>query len=187
MNSYIDIQILPDPEFTQPLLMSVLFAKLHRALVGLESRDIGVSFPRFELEPRTLGSVMRIHGMSVGISRLMEAQWLKGMSDHVRLVDILDVPSSANHRVVRRVQPTTNAERIRRRRIKRHQISEERARELIPDSVEENVSLPYVMIRSQSTGHKFCLFIEHMPIRDEPVEGQFSTYGLSSSATIPWF
>ena len=33
MDHYQDIQLLPDPEFGAPQLMSVLFAKLHRALV----------------------------------------------------------------------------------------------------------------------------------------------------------
>ena len=34
MDHYLDIRLLPDPEFPAPLLMNALFTKLHRALVS---------------------------------------------------------------------------------------------------------------------------------------------------------
>ena len=50
---YIDITLLPDPEFSHAHLLGALVAKLHRALVQLQSASIGVSFPQYRLRPRT--------------------------------------------------------------------------------------------------------------------------------------
>ena len=57
----------------------------------------------------------------------------------------------------------------------------------IPDSVERRPNLPYVQLRSSSTAQPFCLFIDHGPLQAQAVSGSFNTYGLSNSATIPWF
>lgn len=56
---YIDITILPDPEFSHTHLMGALLSKLHRALVQLQSSSIGVSFPQHvdaPLHQRTLAA-----------------------------------------------------------------------------------------------------------------------------------
>ena len=71
--------------------------------------------------------------------------------------------------------------------MKRKSITEAEAREAIPDTVEERLELPFVVLTSQSTGQKFRLFIEHGPLRERPAQGRFSHYGLSRIATVPWF
>jgi len=169
------------------MLMGALFSKLHRALVGLEASDIGVSFPEHASRPRTLGTVLRVHGTEQRLVQLLETDWLRGMRDHVAAPTLAMVPDGARHRLVRRVQPKTSAERMRRRHLKRHQVSMDVARERIPDSVERRVALPFVMIRSRSTGQGFCLFIDLGPVQAEPMSGSFSRYGLSRTATVPWF
>lgn len=45
MDYFLDIRVLPDPEFSEEMLMAALFAKLHRALGARGKGDIGVSFP----------------------------------------------------------------------------------------------------------------------------------------------
>ncbi|MDS0116062.1 type I-F CRISPR-associated endoribonuclease Cas6/Csy4, partial [Enterobacter hormaechei subsp. steigerwaltii] len=45
MDHYIEIRVLPDPEFSEEMLMPALMAKLHRALGQRGKGDIGVSFP----------------------------------------------------------------------------------------------------------------------------------------------
>ncbi len=44
MNHYLDIRLLPDPEFTATVLMSALFSKLHRGLAELGTGRVGVQF-----------------------------------------------------------------------------------------------------------------------------------------------
>lgn len=187
MDRYLDIAITPDPEFSAPLLLSALFGKLHRALVALQTDAVGISFPQYRERGRNLGNVLRLHGDAAELERLMTKDWLQGMRDHIRASGIQPVPDGAHYRTVRRRQFKTNVERLRRRRVARHGETPEQAREHIPDSVERHVTLPYLTIRSQSTGQSFCLFIEYGLVQGEPTPGAFNRYGLSNKATVPWF
>lgn len=187
MDYYIDIRLRPDPEFPPPLLMGALFGKFHRALVALEADDIGVSFPGYSQRPRTMGEMLRLHGSAAALDKLMSQDWLTGMRDHIDMTTLEEVPGSAQHQLVRRRQFKTNAERLRRRRAQRHSETLEEARVHIPDSVERKVTLPFITLRSLSTGERFCLFIEQGETRPEPVPGTFNRYGLSQGATVPWF
>ena len=47
MAHFLDIQLLPDPELSAPVLMSALYAKLHRALVlgNSNAGGIAIAFP----------------------------------------------------------------------------------------------------------------------------------------------
>lgn len=186
MDRYLDIRILRDPEFPTNQLMNVLFAKLHRCLVKLGSEDIGVSFPEVDEERPYLGTVLRLHGSEAAFSRLMAVPWLVGMRDHIQLSAVNPVPADVQYRRVRRVQAKSNPERIRRRQMKRHGWSEEEARERIPDTIRKTLSLPYLSLESRSTGQRFHIFLRHEPA-EGPVQGSFNTYGLSATATVPWF
>ena len=186
MDRYIDIHLLPDPEFSQPQLMSALFSKLHRALVELKRRDIGLSFPK--VQSRSLGDGLRLHGSEVALNHLMALDWLKGMRDHSRVELLSRVPDAVQYRVVRRVQADSSPERLRRRLVRRKGFTEDQALTQIPSHVAaQYLSLPFVQLRSQSTGQNFKLFIEHGQPAYQPVLGTFSAYGLSHTATIPWF
>lgn len=187
---YIDVRLLPDPEFSHAHLLGALMSKLHRALVHMQSSDLGVSFPQHVNAPlakRSLGVVLRLHGNSTALEGLMAMEWLKGMRDHVQIAPLEVVPAGAAHRVVQRRQFKTNAERLRRRRMLRKGETAEQAAAAIPNSVERRVHLPYIQLRSGSTGQPFCLFIEHGIARPTAVAGRFNAYGLSLGATIPWF
>lgn len=184
---YLDIHLLPDPEFPPEQLMNALFAKLHRALVQLGSDSIGVSFPKARNGATGLGDHLRLHGGSAALNDLMAQSWLSGMHDHVRLGEPAPVPPDTQHCQVRRVQTDSNPERLRRRAMKRHGLSEEQARERIPDSAAKWLRLPYVQLRSQSTGQPFRLFIEQSAPQLESHAGVFNAYGLSRDATVPWF
>ena len=187
---YIDITLLPDPEFSHAHLLGALLCKLHRALVQLKSSDLGVSFPQHinaPLSKRTLGSLLRLHGAPAALQALMIEPWLKGMRDHVQVSELAAVPADAQHRMVQRRQFKTNADRLRRRRMVRKGETAEQAAAAIPDTVERKPNLPFAQLRSSTTGQPFCLFVEHGPLQPQAVAGSFNTYGLSLSATVPWF
>ena len=187
---YIDITLLPDPEFSHAHLLGALMTKLHRALVQLKASEIGVSFPQHvnaPLSKRTLGPVLRLHGQQAALTKLMEQGWLKGMRDHVQLSELAQVPSGAPHRLVQRRQFKTNADRLRRRRMTRKGETAEQAAAAIPDTVERKPNLPFAQLRSSSTGQPFCLFVEHGVLQPDAVVGSFNTYGLSQGGSIPWF
>lgn len=185
MDHYVDLNLLPDPEFPIPTLMNALFAKLHRVLVQLNSSDIGVSFPA--IAQHHLGNVLRLHGSKSALEKLMQQSWLTGMRDHTEVGGLLPVPASAGYCRVARVQAKSNAERLRRRYQKRHpNESSDAVKQLMPDSIERRLELPFIRLKSLSSGQDFPLFIRQQPAADKQA-GLFNTYGLSQSATLPLF
>lgn len=187
MDHYLDIELRPDPEFPAPQLMNALFAKLHRALVGQGCGDIGISFPGVNTQAPHLGTRLRLHGREEPLTKLTASDWLTGMRDHVATGQPAAVPANARHRIVRRVQAHSSPERMRRRLMRRKNLDAEQARQHIPDSAAQHLRLPFVQLRSTSSGQSFRLFIEHGPMLDSPAPGEFSAYGLSQTATVPWF
>ncbi|MGA5653697.1 type I-F CRISPR-associated endoribonuclease Cas6/Csy4 [Rahnella contaminans] len=184
MESYQEIRILPDLEFGTELLMAALFAKLHRALGQHAAGKIGVSFPHYAKKP---GNVIRLHSTAAMLNVLSQTSWLKGLNDHVDITEIRDVPSGAKHCCFSRVQVKSSAERLRRRSVKKGWLSEEEALERIPESKSQTTQLPFIQVKSLSTGESFRLFIRRGVLQPDPVEGAFGAYGLSAVATVPWF
>lgn len=202
MNHYVDIRLQPGAEFAPAMLMATLFTKLHKALAYGCVSDVGVSFPQMATEemqpaPRTtrtvthppyaLGNVLRLHGSLPVLKGFMATDWLSGIRDHVTCTTVLEVPRHVSYRVVSRVQAKSSLERLRRRQMRRHGLTAEQAQESIPDGAAETLNLPYLMLRSQSTGQNFRLFIRHGPEQANPVLGSFGSYGLSPQTTVPWF
>ncbi|MGE3419551.1 MAG: type I-F CRISPR-associated endoribonuclease Cas6/Csy4, partial [Bradyrhizobium sp.] len=81
MDRYIEIRVLPDPEFPSNHLMGALFSKLHRALAAMAGGEIGISFPDAASDPPRLGERLRVHGSDDALKRLAALDWLKGMRD----------------------------------------------------------------------------------------------------------
>ncbi|WP_370278385.1 type I-F CRISPR-associated endoribonuclease Cas6/Csy4 [Pontibacterium sp.] len=187
LTHYIEIRVRPDPEFSESMLLGALFSKLHRALADLQSNSIGVSFPQYSLKPKTLGNTLRIHADPAMLDKLSNTGWLRGMRDHVQINEMMPIPETAEYRTLSRKQFKTNVERLRRRRMKRKGESYEETCAHIPDTVERRSDLPFICLRSQSNGNTFLQFIELGTPQAEPIPGQFNTYGLSTTATVPWF
>lgn len=184
---YIDITVRPDPESSASQLLGALYDRLHLTLVQHRLDGIGVSFPGYTVSPRTLGTTLRLHGSNHALQQVTQAEWLKGVRDHVRMTEIAGVPADASHRTVQRKQFKTSAERLRRRRMRRKGETEEQATKAIPSSMEHRPNLPYVYLRSHSTGQPFCLFITLGPLAADATPGSFNSYGLGGTTTIPWF
>lgn len=185
---YLDIHLRPDPDLAPSHLMGSLFGRLHRALVQLGQQAIGVSFPEHDERKPSLGTHLRLHGPEPTLFNLVESAWLHGLHDHVRIDTITPNPVDSRHRVVSRVQVQSNVDRLRRRAMNRHGLSQEQASNRIPASAEDRLRLPFATLGSRSTGQpSFPLFIRHGPLLDNAAEGSFNTYGLSHQATVPWF
>ncbi|MBE1427184.1 CRISPR-associated endonuclease Csy4 [Desulfomicrobium macestii] len=186
MDHYIEFHLLPDPEFAPTQLMNVLFGKLHLALAELGSGDVGVSFPDGD-NARTLGARLRLHGTAAALDRVMQINWNTGIRDHVAQTPIAPIPANVGHRSLHRVQAKSNPDRLRRRMMKRHGVDAEAAAQQIPDSATETLKLPYVQIKSLSSGKHFRLFFHFGPVEVMARSGVFNAYGLSREATVPWF
>lgn len=187
MDCFVDIELRPDPEIAAHQLMGTLYSKVHLALVTRSSADIAVCFPGQQSKPAALGNRLRLLGSQAALQALLGADWLGGMRDHVRIVPMDVVPPDAQHRIVRRVQAKSSPERLRRRLMKRHNLDAAQARERIPGSAAEFLHLPFVQLRSGSSGQTFRLFLSVGPAMPTATKGEFNAYGLSHTATVPWF
>lgn len=187
MTHYVDIQILNVPEISSAFVLNMAFGRLHNELAVNAMDRVGISFPEFDERQHSLGCCLRVHGRIGDLEQLFSRPWLATLRDYVKCGELSEVPQTVKHRVVRRVQTKSNPERLRRRLMKRHGLTEAEARERIPDTAVRLSTLPFINMQSSSTGRRFKLFIENGPVLDSPVAGHFSSYGLSPTATIPWF
>lgn len=146
-----------------------------------------MGFPGYDSRRRTLGECLRLYGDEAALQPWAAGAWLGSLRDHVRSTAPLPVPAAAAHRTLRRIQVKSSPERLRRRLMKRHQFTEEQARQRIPDSMGRMTDLPYVQLASTSTAQQFKLFLALGPAQSQPQAGDFNTYGLSATATVPWF
>ena len=184
MDYFLDIRVLPDPEFTEDMLMAALFSKLHRALGQRGLGDIGVSFPQVALKP---GPVLRLHGLEKALAELESLGWRKGLNDYCDSGTISPIPAIQGWRNVSRVQVKSSPERLLRRSVRKGWLSEEEAVHRLSSVKAHATDLPWLNLKSLSNGQCFRLFIRHGDLVTAPVAGTFNTYGLSNKATIPWF
>ena len=187
LSHYLDLQLRPDPETAPTQLLAALYTRLHRALAAQGSTDIAVSFPDYSDQRHTLGQCLRLFGSEAALQPWTTGAWLGSLRDHVSAAPVAPVPTHAQYRALRRIQVKSSPERLRRRLMKRHQLSEAQAREHIPDSVGRVTDLPYVPMASTSTAQQFKLFLALGAAQPQPQAGHFNTYGLSATATVPWF
>ena len=183
MDYYINFKVLPDPEFEVTVLLNALYAKCHRVIGQLGEGQVGVSFPNHK---KTLGDNLRLHGSKEKLSQLMAVNWLKGLGDYTQVSEILAVPNGAQYRTVGRKQKKSPQNK-RKRAIAKGWCTATEAEEKFKDDLHEPLTLPYAQIKSLSTQNSIRVFIEHGELQENPVKGTYSSYGLSQTATIPWF
>lgn len=184
MDYYINIKLLPDAEITPTVLMNHLFAKLHVQLGRVAEGIVGVSFPE---HGKTLGNVLRLHGNREDLEKVMSGKWYAGLLDYAYLGEISQVPETVKgYRTVRRVQKKSPAN-MYKRSVAKGWISQEEADHLIAAKKNELLTLPFVQLESLSTKSLMRIFVKHGPLQGKMVVGDFSAYGLSSKATVPWF
>ncbi|VEG92576.1 type I-F CRISPR-associated endoribonuclease Cas6/Csy4 [Legionella spiritensis] len=183
MDHYSDISILPDPEFPVSVLMNALYSKLHKALCDLRSTSIGVSFPKYNI---LLGNVLRIHGKKVVLQELQDLNWLGGMNGYCALSPVLSVPAHTKFRTISRKQTTMSQSKLRRL-IKRSSIMEDEIKQYKAKMFSKVLDNPYVELVSGSNAQKHRRYIEFGELVDQPIPGEFDQFGLSKTATVPWF
>ena len=154
--------------------------EIRRAVKG----KIGVSFPNMNKTP---GGSIRIHGRSSDIQRFSDMEYLAGLRDYINPPKILEVPKGCRHQVIRRIQPKSNPARLYARSVRKGWITLEEAEKKVKEATVRQSRAPFFILTSRSSMHKFKLFLDSGPLLKEPVSGKFSSYGLSSTATVPVF
>ncbi|PCI53583.1 MAG: type I-F CRISPR-associated endoribonuclease Cas6/Csy4 [Alphaproteobacteria bacterium] len=183
MDNYINIDLRPDAEMSVNRLLNTVYTKLHKALVDLSSTNIGVSFPKYKV---TLGGALRLHGSQSNLVTLQQKNWLGGMSGYCKVSEITPVPDGAQYRNIRRKQTTMSQSKLNRL-IKRGSISEDEVKAYKAKMFTKGLDNPYLELQSSSNGHNHRRYIELSQLHDMPVNGIFDQFGLSKTATVPWF
>jgi CRISPR-associated endonuclease Csy4 len=183
MDSYIEITIKPDAEMPLNWLLNAIYTKLHKILVDARATGLGVSFPKANL---TLGDTLRLHGQAATLERFSSSGWLGGMAGYCNFSQLLTVPDTAQYRTVSRKQSNMTQSKLNRL-IKRGSIAEEEAKNYRAKMFSKGLDNPYVELLSGSNGQKHRRYIEFGPLLDIPTEGAFDQFGLSKTATVPWF
>ncbi len=187
MDHYIDLKALPNPEIMQSAVAAHLMQNVHEILPQYLGR-VGISFPNYGLQ-QTLGGTIRLFAQADDLHDLHSTmQQSNDFRDYSLIGDVSQTPKQVKrHACFSRVQTKGNS-RLQRLK-KRHQARGTWSAELeqqVTAKYQDNIPLPHVIIHSTSTGQNFPLLIKHEWM-SKPSAGNFSTYGLSATSTVPWF
>ncbi len=184
MNHYFNITLLPDTEMPATVLMNAICAKLHKQLYDVQSKTIGISFPKYDV---TLGNVLRIHGSEADLQKLHAANWVGGMNGYCKIGEISVVPANAKHRTGSRKQSTMSQSKLKRL-LKRGTITDDKVKDYKAKMfAEKGLDKPWLDFVSSSNGNRHRRYIELGELQDTPIKGEFDYFGLSKTATVPWF
>ena len=214
MRCYQEITLIPNADINRHFLWSKTFQQIHLGLVEMQDAQkrvpIGLSFPEYKMGEKfgILGSKLRLFAADeAALTRFDVASRLSRLSDYVHCTGIRPVPSTVKgYAVYQREQPKTGRERLARRYAKRHNLDYETAfngkvelcakhdnateceRMLMSYSEmpHKTITTPFIRLKSLSSGNTFCLWIKKKEIENS-MNGIFTTYGLSSAASVPEF
>lgn len=183
MDHFIDIKIKPDAEMRENVLLNKVYSKFHKALFTLQSTYIGVSFPHYKV---MLGDMIRIHGTEANLTELQAENWLGGLAGYCVVSLIHAVPDSVAYRTISRKQANMSEAKLRRL-IKRGTIPTENYKAYKAKMFQQGLDNPYFELESSSNGQKHRRYIQFVDLSTESSEDVFDQFGLSKTATIPWF
>lgn len=191
MKVYLEIILKPQPEIPLYFLWEKVYQQIHLALVEMQDDDgkvsIGSVFPEYDAKLFQLGTKLRLFaGSKQELEELDMPKWLSRLMDYVHLTNIKDVPKNCNFAVFKRLQPKSNNTRLARRKAKREGISLEKAMDYFKTRKEQISKAPFIHVRSLSSDKRYRLLIGCVSA-EQSYSGKFSTYGLSSSSTVPIF
>ena len=183
MDHYFDIVIKPDAEMRENVLLNMVYTKLHRVLVDLNSNNLGISFPEVNLH---LGTRLRIHGNEAAVNKL-GMTWLGGLSGYCHVSAVSKVPDTVNsHRTVSRKQLNMTHAKMNRL-LKRGSLEPADVGRYKEKMFAQPLSAPFLELVSISSGERYRRNLQLGEIQTAPALGEFDQFGLSRTATIPWF
>jgi CRISPR-associated endonuclease Csy4 len=193
MKFYQQVQLLPGAEVELHFIFKKVYQQIHLALVENKKDDnsssVGISFPEYDAEKKTVGSIIRLFSTEEEALKKIDLDyWLNRLRDYVHVKSIREVPLPFKIRgyafYCRRHMKGSN-ENLARRHVKRKSVTLDEAR-LHYSNFERKFLFPYFQVESMGNGNTFRLFVERIAC-DENHIGTFSCYGLSKGATVPEF
>lgn len=183
MEYYLDIQVKPDAEMRENELLNKVYTKLHKRLCELQATDIGISFPQYKI---LLGPILRVHSTEKRLNELEVTALLGGMIGYCKMNPIQNIPDIVQYRTISRIQSNMTEAKLRRL-IKRGSIADEKIKSYKTKMFQRGLENPYLELESASNGHKHRRYLQFGELVSEPIIGEFDQFGLSKSATVPWF
>ena len=195
MKYYIELDLKNTPDITLYALWGKVYTQIHLALTELQAAlgtgKVGVAFPEYRFDAAVqmgrLGSKLRVFADDAAVlQQLNLAQYLRRYADYVQLSAVAAVPAEHGLACYARVQVKSGAERATRRLIKRHpELSYETELARL-QALSVHSALPFIQLNSLSSKQTFRLFIAKTAAMAAQA-GDFGSYGLSNSATVPDF
>lgn len=178
MMHYLEFTLKSSEKVSAPVLMSTLMHQVHLALVKLETDQLGVSFPQYGT---TLGRVLRVHG-EAHLLKLFALN-IDKIESGISVSDIRQVPGDVNHARFYRVRPKKQNSKLQAG-LKSGHITNPKA--YIEKMCREIITAPFFQSDSASTRQSYKRFVNHDAV-DVAIPGQFDSFGLSKTATVPVF
>ena len=195
MKYYIELDLKNTPDITLYALWGKVYTQIHLALTELQAAlgtgKVGVAFPEYRFDAAVqmgrLGSKLRVFADDAAIlQQLNLSQHLRRYADYVQLSAVAAVPAEHGLACYARVQVKSGAERATRRLIKRHPELNYETELARLQALSVHSALPFIQLNSLSSKQAFRLFIAKSEATVVQT-GDFGTYGLSNSATVPDF
>ena len=195
MNHYIELTIIPNAEISPHHIWSKLYTQVHLAMVEIkDAKDqvpVGVGFPELKTVEKgdesygLLGNKLRLFAKDAAtLERLKLHQWLARLNDYVHQSSIREVPASVAPMQVNRYRPPASVGNLARRMAKRKGCSIEEALKHYETLNKMAKAKPFIIIQSLEGQQRFSLCIDQKPA-EQAMVGNFNTYGLSGTATVP--
>lgn len=185
MDHYIDIFIKPnaDGRERESKLLNLAYTDFHKTLVKLKTEKIGASFPDYDLK---LGCRLRIHGKKIHLMELISFDWINKLGASYEISEITNIPNTVKYRSISRIRTNMSKSKLERLK-KRGSITHDEERNYKAKMFSQGLTEPYLDLLSGSTGHMHRRFLHFGSLVDSEIIGKFDSYGLSKTATIPWF
>jgi len=90
------------------------------------------------------------------------------------------------YRNISRIQSNMTEAKLRRL-IKRGSITQEETKAYKAKMFQQGMDNPYLELESGSNGHKHRRYLQFGELSSQSVKGEFDQFGLSKTATVPWF
>ena len=181
---YIEIKDMPQVDMLKTEVISFFLQKLHQILPHFEGR-IGLAFPAYGND-KTLGGIIRLFGSENDCDSVYIK--LQELRDYVLISESMQIPEKVrSYRIYQRDQMKGQSaiRRAEKRLTAQGKWSEEVRQNMLQKQATQLV-YPHAHLKSSSTKQQFILAIKSV-YKAKSVEGSFSTYGLSQTATVPHF
>ena len=195
MTHYQELTLLQHEDVPLYALWGKVYTQIHLALTELQAAlgagKVGVAFPEYRFDAAVqmghLGSKLRVFADDAAVlQQLNLSHHLRRYADYVQLSAVAAVPAEHGLACYARVQVKSGAERATRRLIKRHPELNYETELARLQALSVHSALPFIQLNSLSSKQAFRLFIAKSEATVVQT-GDFGTYGLSNSATVPDF